>query len=239
MSLKGEIKDWRQDDGLVTPKNELLGQESIDSTGNGLLYASLYYIQLVKNGDARISDLIEFDAMVSRCLSIQGFLNRSESKGSSEQTGHDDYIGVCAASYLLRSKVALNLIDAGNRKWFIFFKWLYKNNDPVRRDILSLDTWRAWFGRMPWNICAMQYSTGLIKPHFLRRVFLALSILLCSMTSSSVLQAYCRLQCVGERCFMVNLASIVFNWRVDNNGGMANIIALELDRNHPIVRYWV
>ena len=209
-----------------------------DTTGNGLLYASLYYIQLVLNGEARAADFTEFESIIKRCMTQDGFLNRSQSKGSNEQTGRDDYVGVCAAARIMGSRIAWRLVDAGNRKWFFgLLKWKYKNHEPQNNSLLSLDTWKAWFGRMPWDIAAMQWAAD-IEPHFIRRAFLAASIAWSSTKPSTTLQTWMRYACSKERCWMVESAWEVFRTRVQSAGGFEKILSGELERDHPILRYW-
>lgn len=147
-SLREEIARFRQPDGLVSPKRD----PEIDSTGNGLLYTSLYMILLGRRGGFSSDDAHEFRRIVNRCWArsgkvlgrtYPGCLSRSPTK-TDEQESWDDYQAVAYAGMLAGLPFA-RLMLAHARK---FTPWwvpggIWNNLVP------GATSSKAWLGRSP------------------------------------------------------------------------------------------
>lgn len=233
--LKEEIASYTQRDGLISPNKN----PGIDSTGNGLLYTSLYYILLHKTGQLTCDDRHRFRNIVLSCRAhgsrFYGLLHRSPTK-IEEQTGHDDYVGVCTALMLLDlNNIAWLIVNFGNKRNLLIFKWLYNNLCPIEF------TFQAWRGRRPEVVAHMQQCVDTIKVHPLRVLYMAIYILIGGVDGhhQSIIMRYL----IGSysKYRIVRWAWSKFEKRIlkKYNRGMADVLAKELGALHPVVRYWV
>lgn len=234
MGLREEIKDYLQPDGLIVPRQSREGEELPDSTGNGLLYLSLYHILLVRRGESRVLDYQDFERIVKSCEREAGLMHRSPTK-IFEQNSFDDYVGVCAASYHLKSRWAHRIVNYGNgaKRWP--FKWIYNNLEPGKM------TKQSWFGRRPDVIAHMQFSTSIITPHIFRVIWQAVAIAVSDVGSdSSVIQRFLMIEVAKERSLLIRMASAIWHWRLNRAWpyGFKQVLARHFDGLHPIVRYW-
>jgi hypothetical protein len=114
-----EVQEHYWDRGLVTRDRD----PSIDSTGNGLLHMSLFYLILQKTHQLSPLDRNAFIETVDSCWKEPGLLNRSPTKKDLES--RDDYVGVCAISALLETDHAMQIVKYGAEHG-----WSY-DNDPL------------------------------------------------------------------------------------------------------------
>jgi hypothetical protein len=138
--FKTEIIEHYMDRGLVTRDRD----PSIDSTGNGLLHAGLFYGILYQLGEITSEDVSRFCQTVQPCMKEYGLLKRSPTKTDLES--RDDYVGVCAASFLMHTSHAEMILKYGSEH-----NWSY-NNEPMPFQIGSpfawiRHKWSAWHGK--------------------------------------------------------------------------------------------
>ncbi len=233
--LRAAIRTWQQPDGLVSNLN----YPGPDSTGNGLLYTSLYYIALYNRGELEDRDAKEFQDLVTQCSahnrSFYGLLNRSPTK-KYEQTAYDDYVAVTLASKLLGlNDLAWVIVNWGNQRRFLLFKWLYNNLVPIEF------TLQSWMGRRIDAVAHIQSCVDVISVNYLRLLYLFLYILFGSTKGhhQSIIIRY--IYGKHSRYKMIRWAWSRFEKKVvkQYNLGMRQVIAKELGDLHPIVVYWV
>lgn len=238
-----EIEEWRQIDGLISPRER---NPSPDSTGNGILYLSLAHICAVLN---RFEiKALEYSLILQSCYTSQypGILNRSPSK-ENDQNGWDDYIGVGAACYLMGiPNVSWVSLNAGNIRRFVFFKWFFKNNKPDQFNIFSKETWQAWFGRNPSVITHLQLCSS-VWPHALRNLWWSLdtfrkAIFSVGKNHQSVILTYLQVICWDRhwnKPWYIKKSVDFFKRQLKYKyGDFKGVLAYELDQNQPIIKYW-
>jgi hypothetical protein len=235
--LRDEIEEYRQPDGLITPDSERDGMEAPDTTGNGLLYASLYYILLVRRNESIPDDVNSFEDVVHPAYTaVPGILNRSATK-IGDQTGRDDYVGVVAASRYLKTKDAYIILNAGNRRRFLIFKWFYQNGPHV---------WKSWMGRYPTFITFLQWvggdAVGGVTPNFLRILCTSadmfISWALRSRSATSVIIRWLQVDAILGRHWLTDTACSLWMDFIGKDG-MRQALEEHLGKDHPIARYWV
>lgn len=209
MGLREDIVNYRQMDGLVSPNIN----PTPDSTGNGLLYTSLYFILLTRRKELQTGDYADFYITVDKCQvpGFKGLFYRSTTK-TKEQEAWDDYVGLSYASVVMGSGDADNILFYGHSHKFFSLNYIYNDLAPGK---FSMD---AWFGRNPaitahFSHCA-QVKVGVFK----------------NIISSIVLW-FQRESILGW--IMEN---------AKGRQGTPNIksyIEKELGASHPIARYWV
>lgn len=241
MDFWAALQTRRQPDGLIVPRGTFPGP---DSTGNGLLYLSLAHICAALNKYPVNAAM--FSSLVSQCYVSTGILNRSPTK-LDDQTGWDDYIGVCAAACLIGDKhVAWLSVNAGNKRRFGLFKWFYKNNKPGQFGLFSKETWQAWFGRNPSVITHMQFCSG-VWPHALRILWQAVDIAQTALfqmgkSHDSVILTYLQVLCWDKhwhKPLVIELALALFRKRLQSEyGDFSGVLIHRLDEDHPIVTHW-
>lgn len=152
--LSVEIKDYLQPDGLVSPSR----YPGKDSTGNGLLYLSLYQVLRYRKLEMIMGD-VDYSAFnaIAACQIEPGLFKRSPTKA--DQEGVDDYIGIAAYSRYARGPFARNILNYGQSH-----AWIFNNEVPGKF------SWSSWFGRMPQVIAHFYYCAGL-DPGFFRSLY--------------------------------------------------------------------
>lgn len=184
MSLKDEIANWTDSDGLVTPNYR---PQTKDETGNGILYTSIAHCLMVMRGELRDTyDYNMFYCVMRSCQVpdarprrlkpvpnvISGLFHRSPNK-TQELQGDDDYIGVCAASKLMDAPFAREILKYGRKH-----RWSFNNLEPGKW------TPRTWFGRKPQFVAHVMFSACQMPPLYLRLLWCA-SLLLSGLSRSS------------------------------------------------------
>lgn len=249
MGLKEEIADWRQPDGLVVPKSERPGIEGQDTTGDGIKHFCLYHALLVKRGESRPEDFAEFERVIRDCFVRSGLPHRSPTK-IGEQISKDALMAIGYAGKLLRSRVAWEVLNCGNRSRFLWFKWFYPNLFPEYFDrgakkplslIFSKRFWQAWRGMNPEVVCHIQYC-GLPpghEPHLIRRIWLWIFFLVTSVKKGSVYSlAYMAAESARGHSSVGDFFIHLWEDRMERAGGIVKRLTEEYEPNHPIVRYW-
>lgn len=242
MSLRDEVGQYRQSDGLVSPEKN----PTLDSTGNGILYTSLYFVALVLRGLARKEDLKDFEDTISRCRAlvyggfntyfpINGCYNRSGTK-LDDQNGHDDYIGLALASKLMKTQHAADILNH-RRLYSGLFKSVWNNREPGNF------TTQAWFGRMPDVVAHFIWCAG-ERPNVLRRAYWSITLVTAALfnikDSTSAMLSWCRYMAADDSCPMVRLARWVFEARFKKVWpcGMAQVLGVHFRPEHPLSIYW-
>jgi hypothetical protein len=124
------------------------------TTGNGLLHCGIFYTLLSLSNILDRDDCDRFNKAVFQCwvksgnITVFGLLNRDA--GRPDHEAHDDYIGVCAASFFTHSNVSalINSYGAGNH-------YSYDNTNPYKFDFGS------WHARFPGLIGFYRLSCSL------------------------------------------------------------------------------
>lgn len=112
------------------------------STLNGLLHAGFFYVLCAKHGAISDFDREMFSKMVDMVWveGYPGLMHRHQNHGDIKQA-HDDYIGVMAASYYLKTNHAIKIYEYGQKNCFKF-----DNQNPEPKFFQS---WSSWHGRFP------------------------------------------------------------------------------------------
>jgi hypothetical protein len=233
MSLKDEIIEWTQPNGLVSTVKYPVD----DSTGNGLAYTALYYWLLFKRGEARDPSLCDqFNQIFIKCLvpGYYGLINRSPTK-LNDQDGWDDYVCLSAAS----GKNALNVYVAERiylhgRGYF----WVYNNVTPCKF------TFQSWLGRSLAFVSHVKSAVG-VKPNFIERLVWAFSVALSGIfdpdNATSRVLSFLMIETMNEKDLVCLIASKIFFVRLKKKfpGGMKEVVAKWIGAvEHPIVKYW-
>lgn len=217
-TLRGDIIPYRDSCGLILPKK---WEGTPRETGNGLLYLGIFYLLL---DDVNEEDEKKFTEIVRSCYEQTGLLNRNPGQNDN-LNGHDDYIGVCAASLKLNSPVGLEIYDYGKAH-----NWCYNNVEP------SKFTLRSWFARMPWNIthitrCAKK---SLFFP--IEIVEKLTTIIGISSEASSNILTWCRLKSTDG--WVWNIIKRIWTYRINKKyGSIQGLFAEYFGLDHPLVKY--
>lgn len=244
MSLNQWIDEYKQKDGLIVPKSEKKGQESIDTTGDGLKHFSQYHALLVRRGESRTEHLIEFEHVVSNCYAekIKGLLNRSPTK-KEEQISHEAIVAVTYAAKLLKSRVRVDIFKYGHRSKFLFLKWFYPNTRPnilndivPLKELLNIHFWKAWFGKNPEAIAHIQWCVG-FRPNPIRQILQGIYFIFVTTKHSGLNTTnYMMSEACADKNILLDMCLEFWRWRV---GDIKKSLIDELEEEHPIVKYWV
>lgn len=149
-------------------------------SGNSLLFTAEKYIALALergNGDpvGSLEDAYAFSRVLARTELRPGVYARTPEGEPfhADQEGHDDYIGIAAASRILGTDHAREILEHGLQDFFWTVPWpklyFYYPNQPGPLD------WRAWFGRYPATVAHFYYAAG-VKPGFWHRLAWAYTV---------------------------------------------------------------
>lgn len=251
MLLKEDIEDYRQPDGLIVPKSEKPGIENPDTTGDGIKHFSMYHALLVKRGESRIPDYNEFEIVLRSCYSRWGVPHRSKTK-TQEQTSKDVLVSASYAAKFMNSKIAYEILNAGNKYRFGPFKWFYPNLFPELFEygfliplkiIFTRRFWKAWMGKNPEIVTHLQWA-GLPRghrPHFLRIVYQAFYFCIVGVKHSGLnsLNKMMAETAYGKSA-LLDICINFWEWRLGLKwkSGFVESLTNELEPQHPIVRYW-
>lgn len=110
------------------------------SSGNGILFSSIFYTVLHLNNLISEDDKVRFSRMVDLCWvdPYIGILERNDQRKDKE--AHDDY-HVATASYLLRTYHAEAIYNYGD-----MHNWSFNNENPGKW------TFSTWHGRFPGTV---------------------------------------------------------------------------------------
>lgn len=212
--LRDEILQYTQPNGLVSERTI---NPANDTTGNGLLNLSLYYVALWNRREVLYTDREAFNRVVRSCACSSLFpvpLNRSPTK-LGDQNGWDDYIGVATASVLLGSDLAHQIYAYGKQSHMVF------NNVDMGEF-----SFKAWFGRN-LGVASHLILCGGRDLSLLENLALRASIRFRSSDASSQILAW-----------LMNTAMVYRGLRSDSFD-IKEALSQYLHPEHPIVRYWV
>lgn len=160
MSLREEIKEFTDADGLVSPVKTFEGQRN--ASGNGLLYTSLYYLTLFKRGELTLDDIKRFIDIMKSC---QGERIGTYTRGpihSDRNTSFDDYIAVLACSRYLSSKISNEILNHGKSTAgyynaspdpkFIFKQWLWRSPSFAAHCYFATGQKPLWLFKTGWKV---------------------------------------------------------------------------------------
>jgi hypothetical protein len=232
MGLRDEIAQYRMEgSGLVAPQR----WPTPDSTGNGVLYTSIYYALLVLRGEARPEDLTDYFATFGPCFDRPGLIDRSPSPFKElDQDSFDDYTGLATASRLMEQdfRYARDILSHGRSTGRIYFtRWVYNNVDHDRW------TARSWLGRQPQFVAHLHFAAGEMPNGFLQNAW-AESTRKCATDSSAALLQWMRVLAYhggSQAC-----SPAARSWYDDMSkkwGRIGNILGADLGREHPLARY--
>lgn len=240
--LRDEIKQYTQPDGLVSPDKN----PTPDSTGNGILYLSLYHVLLFKRNECTVDDMREYQTAIAACQvkMIPGLFNRSKTK-TQEQISRDDYYGIMVVSRLYNLYFAKDIYELGRSNRYRFFKYVFDNCDT------GSFSFSAWLGRFlefdcVAKVCAGQ-RVGIISS--LKYSFgLFFTGLFSIKNSTNVMLAVLCDEVIRENETLPQiLAWLFFEWRVKRYwGSFENVVGANFGKDdilkgmeHPIAKYWV
>lgn len=240
--LKEEIEQYRQPDGLISPDKN----PGIDSTGNGILYLSLYMLCLMRTGVYDFSNALEYAEAIDKCRmqGPPGRYQRSKTKVG-DQTGRDDYYGILGVDSLCRVRhYSLGIYSYGNKVRFWPFKFVYDIG------VENKFTLPAWFGRFPDFELVAGASVEKTPRLFakLKYFFYAVSTSLTAKDNSSglILAYLASLTTRFEGGYLVHKANQIISNKLHSVGGMQYVLAIHFGRGdysqgikHPIAKYWV
>ncbi len=250
MSLDQWIDEYRQPDGLIVPKNERVGKEFLDTTGDGLKHFSQYHALLVRRGESRLKHLIEFEHVIKSCYVERGLLNRSPTK-KEEQISHEAVIAVMYAAKLLNSNIRFEILKYGMESRFLFLRWFFPNSEShVLNDIvplhklLSIHFWKAWFGKNPETITHMHWCclSDQNYPPLIRMIMQGFYFIFVTTKHSGLNTTnYMMSDAARDKNILLDMCIEFWRWRLNsfNKMGIVNSLVDELEINHPIVRYWI
>jgi hypothetical protein len=230
VGLREEIENYRQPDGLISPDLK----PGPDSTGNGLLYFSLYHILLVRLGLSRPSDLDEFESVVRTCYvpGHVGLLRRSPTK-TEEQESFDDYVAVMEAARVLNSRVRFEIYQYGFSSQRLI-NFIYNNLSP------EAFSWKAWLGRNPALVAHFRRCLGL-TPSMFGFTWHYFSIVFSSVyNDSSCLQTWLKLQAAKDDSRLMEVEAQIWEWRLERfwKQGLKSVLEHHLGSEHALARYW-
>lgn len=152
------------------------------STGNGILFTSLFYSILFVNNAVTPEDFIRFSKAITRCWVGKniGLLERND--GREDLQAHDDY-HVASASYLLKTYHSEAIWNWGKDHC-----WSFNNQNPQK---WSFKTWHARFlGHVPYL-----YAASYKKLSFMQTLALKFVLKLTSWESADdVMKTWLKVQ---------------------------------------------
>lgn len=243
MSLRSEIADFIDGNGLVTP-----GPTSGHGRGsdNGPMFSSEYFVMLKKIGDLHQADIDQFNKVIGACVTSDGLLNRAPVGTDPDQEGPDDYYGV------LHGCLQMGNTSIPRKMLWAVVKYLgfLNNNEPGKK------TGASFLVRQPQMIAAMISAAfpswlnplhwlmrGLASPFYL--VAAATIFISCINAPASDTDArrlsWHLVHTVVPYSLLCALASS-FWWHrlysVYGKLGMRGVAAKYYSPTHPFIKYW-
>jgi hypothetical protein len=247
-----ELEEWRQPDRLVVPKQEHMGVESQDQTGDGVKHFCMGHILKVRRGESRPDDFDEFERVMASCAvpGYYGLLHRSPTK-TGEQATKDVYVSASYCAKVMKSRLAYVILNRGTATRLGPLKWFYPNLFPTLfasiiplKILLQRTFWECWRGLNPEVITHLQWC-GLphpARPHKLRVLWQ--SAYFCWVTTKH--SGLCSLtwmmaEAARGQSRLGDHAIQFWEWRLKRRWprGMPDVLTDELEPSHPIVRFWV
>lgn len=144
-------------------------------SGNSLLFTAEKFIALtIERGAPSLEDAEEFSRLVARAQLSPGLYARTPAGYAyhEDQEGHDDYIGIAAASAVLGTPHALAIVQQGENPFKLWGPIDINHYYPNKPGALD---WRAWFGRFPATVAHFEYAAG-VTPNLWHRLMWAYSV---------------------------------------------------------------
>lgn len=155
MDLRREIFEHYVDrDGLVTIDRDPTPQ----STGNGLLFTSIYLVLQKLRGEITDEDGNKFIKPILNCQIEPGLYNRNP--GRPDREAWDDYVGIAAVGAMLYRFFSTEIVQYGSRN-----AWCFNNENPGH-----FKPW-AWHGRFLGLIGVYLMAAGQ-QPSFLQKLLI-------------------------------------------------------------------
>lgn len=121
------------------------------ASNNRILDTAEYYMLLALSGELEGNDKLDAYRLFQSCSIVPGLFNRTPPAGTphGDQQGHDDYIGLAAASLMLGLPFAKDIVAYGKKSL-----WWFNNEKPgTLQSVKGGINWKAFFGRYPADIC--------------------------------------------------------------------------------------
>jgi hypothetical protein len=197
--------------GMVTPQRD----PGVDYVAaNGTLYTSEAYFLLTLLGVIDSTDIINFSKVIESVTVKPGLYNRYPELKMLE--AHDNYLGICAFTKLIRDKnvdykIPYEVYEWGKNHMFLGLLPVYNNLEPEKFKIEALRQGSHWgfikycAGKRIGILCSLWLIGGII----------------CSMydkeTSTKVLSIL-QLQVLKKHSFVYRWLNRWFYWKVDFKG---------------------
>lgn len=140
-------------------------------SGNAILFTAEKLFILEQNNVLIFEDKLRYiNNIKSECEIVPGLYRRSKDF-SNDQEGPDDYVGLAAASALIGSSIARDILSYGQTHYFQWgpFKFPYYYNNTSSRQP------EAWLGRQPALLAHFYYCAGK-KPSVFKKLAWAVSV---------------------------------------------------------------
>lgn len=202
------------------------------STGNGALFTGVFYTLLYLRGECTPEDVERFNMAITPLwkddengMPIPGLLERNDKRPDFE--AHDDYRGVCAASFFLNTNHSKEIVNYGQRNF-----WCFDNVSPGRFSA------RAWHGRFPGLIGYYRLS-GRKSPGPLQAFLLGTNIAANAENEDADSKVLGWLSVlVAKYSGQLNCSDAIQYWEnklAFKHGGMPSIFARSYGVDHPFV----
>jgi hypothetical protein len=199
------------------------------STGNGLLYTGMFYTMLVLRGEARTDDLKRFEDAVINCYvpGYPGLLNRNPNRPDHE--AQDDYIGVMAAGFHLKSKIAETILNHGMSHNYCW------NNESPESYSLECD-----HDRFPGLIYFYQSCAEKLVSKY-SNILLSLEIFFDAFFKNDISDhclTWVKTTVLAETSLICAFSASLWNWRIEKKFGSLNMLFSKyFGEDHPFSRY--
>jgi len=242
MGLKDEISAYRDADGLVCNHRVEPGQ--VNSSGNGVLYTSLYFLLLKRRGELTPEDQLDYLSVMRSCEvpGFPGLLKRGPNQNDEES--HDDYTGACAGLAKLSPGWAFRILAHGRARWVKTPSSILVN---YSYSVVIPGAWggiKPWLGRMRQVVAHMHWAAGETPPWYDRLVWVMAVAFgkLDGKDQDAALMNWLLIETISapNRLELWALNRWTRRFQKSGWGSMRAVVqrALSNDPSHPIVRYW-
>lgn len=233
MSLRDEIEQFREGNGLIAPQPN---PTHIDRTcDNGVMFFCEYYILLKRNGLLTIGDIQDFEGQLQRCMVKPGLVARVP--GDTGYEAPDDYYALYAAC------VELECYELGKEvlNWGLSHEGSFNTHEP---NLWTTDTflWRQpqlYFA----NLCAANEVNVFHLPFALiSSIIILFSCLRANpQDADSRRLAWLLVRATSPFSWLCRQASKIWFKRLYKTypNGMKDVAKLYYNPSHPFIKYWV
>lgn len=200
------------------------------AAGNSLLFSSEKIAYLHDRNLIIWKDVNDFYDLMKSCQIEFGLLRRTPAGTpfSEDEEAQDDYIGVSAASYLLNTSHAQEILNYGIRHDFYY-------------SIHGLRDWAIWFGRYPAFLAHIKWAAG-IEPSYFQKfawaVTIATSGILHPEAQDPWILSWLMIKTMNGRSLLPRLAAAFWNWRMTRQWGTLEAVFARYfgDARHPLAQ---